>query len=142
MRRAEAHQRLDERVVAWTAANGVYSGVFEEIRPTRPWRAVVKIDGVCEPAIFELRRAGRQRKGMRIGDRIVVGHSSVVFDLADGAHLGRCYLDSLRAELAKLKRWLTDPNDKNAGWLPQAIDCREGQIRECEAELELRESNA
>lgn len=75
MRRAEAEARVNSRVKAWTAANGVYTGVLEAISGS-PWRGLVRVDGVIEVA-QHFERGAAVRRGFRPEERVEVGASSI-----------------------------------------------------------------
>ncbi len=65
---------IGKRVSAWTAAQGVYLGYLQEVVAVkgRPWRGVVRIDGIAQPAQHsEMDKACR--RGFRVGETIEVG---------------------------------------------------------------------
>jgi hypothetical protein len=95
MQRKDALALVGRRVSAWTAANGSYVGVLEEITDDRPFRARVRIDGVLSPACcYEIGRT-TPRRGYRVGELIEVGNSSVAPTDKQG---NPDYLAVLRAE--------------------------------------------
>ncbi len=76
MKRAEAELLVGKPVVAWTAANGQYVGTLLEVLSSRPWRGVVQVTGVLEPA-QHFENGGACRRGFRPGETLEVGHSSL-----------------------------------------------------------------
>src|SRR5208337_4561085 len=72
MNRKEAEGLIGEKVTAWTAMNGVYVGRLSAIAG-KPWRAVVEITSIVQPAAIEFSRGDRQRRGFRPGEIIEVG---------------------------------------------------------------------
>jgi hypothetical protein len=84
MTRSEAEKLIGSRVQAWTSMNGVYCGMLEEVIPSRPWRGVVRIDGILSPPVtFEFGR--RPRRGFRVGETIEVGGVNISPTEAEGA---------------------------------------------------------
>lgn len=107
--------------------NGSYTGVLVEVKtsPGRPWRGVVKVDGVLEAAAYETMRGVRQRSGFRPGDEIEVGGINIQLSGLDGTS----YLEALTDDLAKLERWASEGRAKDHHWIIRAIDCRKRQIK-------------
>ncbi len=93
MRRNEAEKLLGTPVEAWTAANGRYVGILEEITSDRPWRGRVRITGILEPAVtFEIGRH-HPRRGFRVDETIEVGATSIRASLATGTDDYRALLE-------------------------------------------------
>jgi len=115
MQRKEALSLIGERVSAWTAANGVYVGVLEEVTDRRPWRGRVRIDGVISPAVCYQDGRGF-RRGFRIGELLEVGGTNIeptdVLGHPD-------YLGLLRAEADSFQK---DFDDFMAGRLGDVTD--------------------
>lgn len=129
MDRTEAQSLLGNRVKAWTTANGVYVGTLVEIEvsPGRPWRGWVKITGVIDVAMpFE---AGRrhQRRGLRIGDKINVGHSSIEPTELEGT----TYLEALRRKLRQFQGYADGP--RPGSWVRPSIEELKKRIAEEES---------
>jgi hypothetical protein len=122
MRAGEARQLIGSQVSAWTSSNGAYVGVLQEVTGS-PWRGMVRITGVLEPATpFDATR-NTQRRGFRPGDVIEVGG----INIAACAAPGLSYLDALKASLALMK-----------SLLPQATDRTRWAIEAHAKELEKR----
>lgn len=100
MKRKEAEALIGKRVSAWTAMNGVYIGTLVSVVGS-PWRGMVLITGVAKPAAIEWARGDRQRRGMRPGETIEVGGSSI--EPADWD--GKSYLDALIEDEALVQAW-------------------------------------
>ena len=104
MTRSEAESLIGQRVEVWTAANGTYVGVLEEVKATRPWRGVVLIDGVLKCAqLFEYGRT-RQRRGKRPGERIEAGGVNIRPTEATGGS----YREALEWEIGWMSK-ITNP---------------------------------
>lgn len=99
MRRGEAEALVGETVEAWTAMNGTYVGVLEEVIPRRPWRARVRVTGVLKGPAFEWARGDRQRVGFREGDVIEVGGVNV----GGTDKAGVPYAEAMRQELEHVR---------------------------------------
>lgn len=120
MRRKDAEKLIGERVQVWTAMNGIYTGVLEEVFAS-PWRGRVRVTGAIKPAVvYDLTRPNdRQRRGFRPGDVIEAGGSSIKPTELEGAS----YLEALRAELSSFEAMAARGRAmKGAAWLPVAID--------------------
>ena len=52
MTKGEATELIGTRVDVWTAAQGCFCGTLENVltEKGRPWRGVVRIDGILAPA--------------------------------------------------------------------------------------------
>lgn len=112
--RDEALALLGQSVYAYTAANGEYVGILTEVLPTRPWRAMVQITHVTQPAAYEYSKGDRQRTGFEVGNMIEVGNTSVSAQTAPANP--RSYLDALRASAARDRHLLlTAVGGKNEG---------------------------
>lgn len=112
--RDEALALLGQSVYAYTAANGEYVGILTEVLPTRPWRAMVQITHVIQPAGYEYGKGDRQRTGFEVGNTIEVGNTSVSAQTAPANP--RSYLDALRASAARDRHLLlTAVGGKNEG---------------------------
>lgn len=113
MKRAEAEALLNQPVVAWTAANGVYVGTLQEVLPTRPWRARVLVSGVLEPA-QHFENGGACRRGFRPGEALEVGNTSLKPVSAETGAV-QDYLEVLRREQAVHQtRYEARPEDRYA----------------------------
>ena len=137
MNRKDAEHLLGQRVSAWTSANGEYVGVLERVLPTRPWRAVVRIDGILAPATCFGAGGRRPRRGYRVGETIEVGNSSIKPTEALGERDYYAMLERQAQSFAEThRRYRTgafgDPNDgkvaqlygwydKGAAMISQAI---------------------
>ena len=102
--RDEALALLGQSVYAFTAANGEYVGILTEVLPTRPWRAMVQITHVLQPADYEYGKGDRQRTGFEVGNTIEVGNTSVREQAAPSTP--QTYLDALRRSAASLRHLL------------------------------------
>lgn len=116
MKRSEALEFLGQPVSAWTAMNGCYTGILEDVTEDRPWRGKVLITGVNVAASFEAGRGDRQRRGFRPGEMIEVGNSSIAPATAPGA----TYAEAMEAQLGDYRRHFENsPRDR--WWLEKAI---------------------
>lgn len=112
--RDEALALLGQSVHAYTAANGEYIGILTEVLPTRPWRAMIQITHVTQPAAYEYAKGDRQRTGFEVGNTIEVGNTSMRAQAAPAAPWA--YLDALRASAARDRHLLlTAVGGKNEG---------------------------
>ena len=89
MNRAEALTLVGTRVMAWTAANGVYVGELIEVTTHRPAQA------------FEFNRS-RPRRGFRPGETIEVGGVNI----EPSEEAGLSYCEALRRDLASVEAHL------------------------------------
>ena len=103
MRVADAKQIVGQRVEAHTSMNGIYVGTLIRVTDDRPWRGVVLIDGVLEPA-ESADRVDCWRRGYRIGEEIEVGGVNIIPTKARGV----TYIEAVERDLAKLK---ADPDE-------------------------------
>lgn len=128
MTREEAQALVGRRVAVWTAMNGQYAGTLVRVlaRPGLPWRAVVRVTGVHEPAVpWEMGRAV-QRRGFRPGEEMEVGGACV----KPSEEPGTSYLEALRAALARYEGMSARPGPMQ-GWLAATLRaCREAIARE------------
>ena len=131
MKRTEIEQYIGKRVSAWTAMNGSYSGILIRLLPCKPWRGIVKIDGVLECWCCYQAGRGKQRRGLVLGQEYEFGNSSIKPD----ERKGHSKVDALRQEIASCKDWLNRPESKHA---PHYVAKK---IIE-EAEKQLRNSTA
>jgi hypothetical protein len=119
MNRDEALALLGQSVYAFTAANGEYVGILTEVLPTRPWRAMVQITHVLQPANYEYGKGDRQRTGFEVGNTIEVGNTSVCAQRAPANP--RSYLDALRMSAARdrnlLQTAVGGPNEGALRWI-------------------------
>ncbi len=100
MKRQDAEKKLGGRVIAWTSVNGQYVGKLVEVIASRPWRAVIEIDGIISPAHhYEFGQV--KRRGFREGELIEVGGTNVTFDVPETT-TGSTYLEALQADNARL----------------------------------------
>ena len=122
MRKKEAEQLVNQKVTAWTSANGEYVGILEAVSGS-PWRGAVRITGVLAPAVFWDRTRASIRRGFRIGETITVGNSSITPWDAETGKEGTTYLAALSAKVEQFKAWNTRPHcdPKDLAWLPGAI---------------------
>jgi hypothetical protein len=124
---AEAKATLFGRpVVAWTAMNGVYVGVLEEIFGS-PWRGTVRVTGTITPAVAFEQGRWRQRHGFRPGDTLEVGGKNISGP-AEAA--GSSYLDALEYDLERLREMLAQSGPKDIWHLERSIAIRQEQIAE------------
>lgn len=124
MNRKEAITLLGRTVVAWTSANGVYVGVLEAISGS-PWRGTVQITGVVEPAqAFEVGRA-HGRRGLRPGEQITVGGSSIK---PAGDVVGLSYLEALEQDVERIQYLLMRAGSRDTWHLERALAVRREQI--------------
>lgn len=123
--RTEAKELVGQRVQAWTAANGVYTGILVEVTTDRPWRGRVLVDGVIEPAqAWDAKRPRPPRRGFRPGETLEVGGQSVKSHLDKGGS----YRDALERDLAKLRELKERDKGRDAWWLDRAIAVRVEQL--------------
>ena len=122
MKRAEAIKLIGSTVRAWTAMNGIYVGTLEEVYGS-PWRGVVLITGVIEPACAWSVDRVRPRKGFRPGDRIKVGGVNI----SATAEPGATYAEALRRQQEKFAGYLSDTTmrEKDKWWLPPTMKALE-----------------
>lgn len=100
MRREQALQRIGTKVAAWTAMNGIYVGILQEVTEHRPWRGKVLITGVLEcAATYDVTRS--MRAGFRPGDVIEVGGVNI----KDAEGSGTSYLAALQRQLRELESY-------------------------------------
>ena len=107
MNKSQAQKFIGTTVDAWTACNGQYVGVLEEVLTPqgRPWRGKVRITGVLKPAdMFDKNVV--DRRGFREGEIIEVGGTSI----SPTDKVGTTYLDALRFTLAQDQARLTGNN--------------------------------
>jgi len=97
----EASGWIGQSVYVWTAINGEYIGVLEEVFGS-PWRGKVRVTSVVKPVGFTYDRADRPRTGFEIGEHIEAGGSSIRLQPAPDQPL--TYLDALRRDLDGLRR--------------------------------------
>lgn len=119
MNRAEALRLVGETVQVWTAMNGQYVGILEEVTSHRPWRGRVRITGVLSPAcMYEYARGvGRQRRGFEVGEMIEAGNSSIKPSTLEGTS----YTDALRRELEYLESQTQEMRGRNP-WVALGIE--------------------
>lgn len=111
MKREEAQALVGRSVSLWTAANGQYVGVLQEVLPTRPWRAKALITGVLSAATH-YERGGVCRRGFRPGEVLEVGGASVKPTEA----VGTDYLSALERAKDDHEKWLAaDPAGQHSG---------------------------
>jgi len=123
----DAINRVGEECRAWTACNGNYFGKLIEVKKSRPWRGVVQITGVIEPAQAWQIGQSRPRRGFRIGETIEVGGSSIRFNCEP---TNQSYLMALKKDLAKLIVWYHHGNpQKDWWWILKSIPIRRKQIK-------------
>ncbi len=117
MNRRDAEKLIGSQVKAWTAMNGEYVGVLEEVFGS-PWRARVRVSGVVKPAChFE--NGHVCRRGFRPGDTLEVGGVSI--KPWEGA--GTSYADALVAAIAQAQGWLArDPESRYAAVTRRTIE--------------------
>jgi hypothetical protein len=122
MKRAEAIKLICSQVQAWTAMNGIYVGTLEEVCGS-PWRGVVLINGVIEPACAWSVDRVRPRRGFRPGDRIKVGG----LNISPTDEQGITYAEALRRQKEKFAGFLsgTTMREKDKWWLPPTIKALE-----------------
>lgn len=144
MKRAEATRLLGSKVRAWTAMNGIYVGTLEEVYGS-PWRGVVLITGVIEPACAWSVDRVRPRRGFRPGDQMKVGGVNI----SPTDEVGVTYVEALRRQKQKFAGYLTDTKmrEKDKWWLPQTIKAIETLIEQEDANARLhptteKEANA
>ncbi len=75
MRKIEAEQLIGKQVRVWTAANGVYVGTLEVVSGS-PWRGMVSITGVVEPA-HHFDHGTICRRGFRPGEVLEAGGACI-----------------------------------------------------------------
>lgn len=122
MYREDAKKLIGQKVEVWTACNGTYVGVLEDIIPSRPWRGSVKITGVLSAAHQE----DHPRQGFRPGDTISVGGVNIKPTNKEGT----TYLEALERYLAVSRSWAAQENRKDI-WCPlKVIPILEKQIEE------------
>lgn len=128
MTRAEAEALVGKTVAVWTAVNGQYAGTLVRLLTPAgsPWRAVVRVTSVHEPAVPWEQGRAVQRRGFRPGEEIEVGGTSV----KASDEPGTSYLEALRAALARYEGMSARPGPMQ-GWLAATLaECRKAIQRE------------
>lgn len=121
MRRQDAIDLVGTYVTAWTAANGQYVGILEEVTHHRPWRARVRITGVLNPAqAFEVGRV-HPRRGFRVGELIEVGGGNCKPAEHEEVGMGVDYAEAVDWEIRHLEsheqQILASSEDHQSGYL-------------------------
>lgn len=94
MRKIEAEQLIGKQVRVWTAANGVYVGTLE-VASGSPWRGMVSITGVVEPA-HHFDHGTICRRGFRPGEVLEAG-GACIKETTESGH--PTYLEAVQAQI-------------------------------------------
>jgi hypothetical protein len=133
VKRGEAEALVGKRVSAWTSANGSYVGELVGIAPgSRPWRGLIRIDGVLDCAVhYECGRTVFRGGGKRVGQVIEAGESSIspteaagLPDYASAVDAKAEYFERTYAEYGEGR--FGDPGERRAagtyGWMGSAAE--------------------
>ena len=115
MLRQEAQQLIGTSVTAWTALNGTYVGVLENVHAS-PWRGTVRITGILTPA-SHLQHGKVCRRGFRVGEILEVGGTNIHPTTVPGCE---SYLEVLQKAIALCRSRPVDSTSPHA-WVHEAF---------------------